>query len=206
MSNHSTLVNKVFLNITALLFIFAISACKKEPPETTTPVVEAPDTLAKPAVVTIEENADISQWDFNGDGEPDDRITVPVVEGSGNPVEDGIPGKFTITFDDKKLPDLAVGCCNPMPVGEGDLNGDGAAELSVFQSPMNGCVHTMTTYTFRNGKWKQLFEPFLVPTGCDEMTKEELEALVYKENGKVYFMETDVNDENLKKSPKEVKL
>lgn len=195
--------NKVI--VTASLFMLAISACKKEAAEINTTAVEANDTLVKPATANSQEDADISQWDFNGDDEPDDRITVPVVEGSGNPVEDGIPGKFTITFDNKKLPDLAVGCCNPRPVGEGDLNGDGAAELSVFQSPMNGCVYTMTTYTFRNGKWKQLFEPFLVPTGCNEITKEELEALVYKENGKVYFMETDVNDESFKKSPKEVK-
>ncbi len=93
-----------------------------------------------------------------------------------------------------------------MPVGEGDLNGDGAAELSVFQSPMNGCVYTMATYTFQNGKWKQLFEAFLVPTGCDEISIEELQSLVYKEGDKVYSMETDMNDEDFKRVRTQIKF
>jgi len=201
--------------ILLLSLFFTISACRKETGADTVPAdvtreknSEATDITSgqDDRKVPTNEAVDISLWDFNGDGESDDRITVPVIEGSGNPVEDGIPGKFTITFDNKTLPDLAVGCCNPMPIGEGDLNGDGAAELSVFQSPMNGCVYTMTTYTFRNGKWKQLFEPFNVPTGCDEISAEELQSLVYKEGDKVYIMVTDVNDEDFKRTAKEVKL
>ncbi|MEL1244871.1 hypothetical protein AAEO56_11405 [Flavobacterium sp. DGU11] len=198
-----------------LYLLLIISGCKNEsgntPASKDDAMEENADTVETPSgqaetPTPTDEAVDISLWDFNGDGQPDDEITVPVVEGTGNPVEDGTPGKFTITFDNKTLPNLAVGCCNPMPVGEGDLNGDGAAELSVFQSPMNGCVYTMTTYTFRNGKWRQLFEPFLVPTGCDEIRMEDLEKLVYRKNGKVYIMETDVNDEDFKKNPKEVKL
>ncbi len=190
-----------------VFFIFisvvALFSCTKRTDKVT---IEETVPAATPIPQKPTETVDVNKWDFNGDGQPDDEITVPVVEGTGNPVEDGTPGKFTIVFNNKTLPDLAVGCCNPTPVGEGDLNGDGAAELSVFQSPMNGCVYTMTTYTFRKGKWEQLFEPFLIPTGCDEITKEEIESLVYTENGKVYILETDVNDEDLKKSPKEVKL
>lgn len=186
-----------------IFLLFSIISCKKNADET---IVQKIPPIPASATQQPAEVVDVNKWDFNGDGKADDEITVPVVEGTGNPVEDGTPGKFTITFDNKTLPNLAVGCCNPMPVGEGDLNGDGAAELSVFQSPMNGCVYTMTTYTFRNGKWRQLFEPFLVPTGCDEIRTEDLEKLVYRKNGKVYIMETDVNDEDFKKNPKEVKL
>lgn len=191
-------------NIFLILFLLLlVTSCKNEAPKT---VTDKPAPVPSEASPEFSESVDVNLWDFNGDGKPDDEITVPVVEGSGNPVEDGTPGKFTITFDNKTLPDLAVGCCNPMPVGEGDLNGDGAAELSVFQAPMNGCVYTMATYTFRDGRWQQLFEPFIVPTGCDEISAEELQNLVHKEGNKVYIMVTDVNDEDFKRVAKEVKL
>lgn len=136
MSNHyPSMKNKAIVYYTASLFIFAISACKKEPAETATAPVEATDTLAKPAAVNVEKNADISLWDFNGDGIADDEITMHLVEGEGNPAEDGTPDSYTVIFNNKSLPEIAIGCCTPIPVGEGDLNGDGAAELTLIQEP-----------------------------------------------------------------------
>ncbi|MCL9805486.1 hypothetical protein NAT51_08130 [Flavobacterium amniphilum] len=54
----------------------------------------------------------------------------------------------------------------------------------------------MTTYSFTKGIWKQTVEPFLIPTGCDFMTDEDLQKRVIKENDGIYYYETDPNDEN----------
>ncbi|AWH84776.1 hypothetical protein HYN59_06400 [Flavobacterium album] len=182
-----------------LLLAFSLASCKKE---------KSTDTIATPPAITAVPTQPISRPvnDYDGDGIADEAEVILVKEGEGNPVEDDTPSEYAIAFNNKKFAQLPIGCCEATIIPEGDLDGDGAAELSVFQSPMNGCVHTMTTYTFRNGKWQKLFRPFLVPTGCDEISKEELEKLVYKENGKVYIMETDVNDEDFKKNPIDVKL
>lgn len=147
----------------------------------------------------------IHPWDFNGEGRFE-SFAISNVKGKGNPAEDGIPDTYIVKFENKAIPDLQIGCCKSLPIGEGDLNGDGKAELSFFQEPMNGCVNTMSTYTLFNGKWKLLFEPFLVPTDCEEVSAETLEKIVFIEVEKVYILETDMNDENHKMTKKEVKL
>lgn len=121
----------------------------------------------------------IHPWDFNGEGHSE-SITISNDKGIGNPVEDGIPDSYIITFENKKIPSLNIGCCKPLPIGEGDLNGDGKAELSLFQEPMNGCVYTMSTYTLHKGKWELLFDPFLVPTECEEVSAETIDKIVFK--------------------------
>lgn len=80
-------------------------------------------------------------------------------------------------------------------INEGDLNNDGADELSVFQAPMNGCTYSMTAYSFKNGRWKQIIETFLIPTGCDEMNDLTLQNRIFKENNAIYYYNADLNDE-----------
>lgn len=184
----------------AVLLLLAITGCKKENVETTVKTKEATET-ATPAPPTAKPGND-----YDADGLADEAYVILIKEGSGNPVEDGTPSEYAVTFTTKKFPQLAIGCCDAVIVPEGDLNNDGAAELSVFQAPMNGCVYTMASYTLQGGKWKLVFEPFLVPTGCEDLSIEELENLVYKEKENVYFMDANVNDEDLRKNPKEVKL
>jgi hypothetical protein len=76
----------------------------------------------------------------------------------------------------------------------------------LFQAPANGCTFIMTTYTHKGGKWTKLFETFGIPTACEEITQDDIQKRVFKEDGKLYIYETDVNDENFKLVKKEVKI
>ena len=87
---------------------------------------------------------------------------------------------------------MRLGCCEVYLVNEGNLNNDKASEISVFQAP--------------KGRWTKLIPMFLIPTFCDPFTEEDLEKKVFKENGKVYYWETEVNDEDHKPLKKSVKI
>jgi len=59
---------------------------------------------------------------------------------------------------------------------------------------MNGCVYTMTTYTFYELSWEIIVEPFLIPTGCDIFTNKEIQDRIFKENNTIYYYTTDPNE------------
>lgn len=135
------------------------------------------------------------QDNFKGHGKIYVAIAVKIKEGQGNPVEDGIPDEYEIQFSGN-LEAIKAGCCYIRLINEGDLNSDGTDEISLFQSPMNGCTYSMTTYSFLNGNWKKLFNSFLIPTACEQINDEDLQKRIYKEDKCVYFLDTDPNDES----------
>jgi hypothetical protein len=55
----------------------------------------------------------------------------------------------------------------------------------------------MRTYSFKGGSWQQTMEPFLVPTGCDPPADSAVQALVFREGGNIYFLETDMEVEGM---------
>lgn len=134
--------------------------------------------------------------DFNGDQKMDFAIVKKTKEQQGNPIENGTPAEYEIQFSDPTLKSMKVGCCDIRLINEGDLNNDGSDEISVFQAPMNGCTYSMTTYSFSNGKWKKLIDPFLIPTGCETLTDNDLQQRIFKENKTIYYLETDMTNEN----------
>ncbi|OWP75948.1 hypothetical protein [Flavobacterium oreochromis] len=136
------------------------------------------------------------QGDFNADKNPDIATATKIKEGQGNPVEDGTPDEYEIQFSANNINSINPGCCNIRLINEGDLNNDGADDLSVFQAPMNGCTYSMTTYSFLNGTWKQIVETFLIPTGCDKLNDDDLQKRIFKENNTIYYYDTDLNDES----------
>lgn len=146
------------------------------------------------------------EGDFTGNSQPEYAEALKTKVAIGNPAEDGSPAEYTVVFGNKNLNPISAGCCEIQLVNEGDLNGDDADELSIFQAPSNGCTYTMTTYTHKGGKWTKLFEPFLIPTACNEITQDDIQKRVFKEEGKVYIYETDANDENFKLVKKEVEI
>lgn len=186
--------------------ILMILSCKKE--NTAGTVRSIPKDSTENVIEDIQTEDSISgdSADFDGDGSKETATVVLTKKGEGNPIEDGIPDEYSVTFSGKKLPALPIGCCEAVIIIEGDLDNDGANEFSVVQSPMNGCVYSMTTYSLKKGKWHQLIEPFLIPTGCEEISAEELESRVFTENGKMYIMETDEDNENFKTVKTEVEL
>ncbi len=137
------------------------------------------------------------QGDFDGDGIKEFAFVVQTKEGHGNPVEDGTPAEFSINFSNAKFKAIDVGCCSARLINEGDLNGDGKEELSVYQAPMNGITYSMSTFTLVNSSWTVAIETFLIPSP-EYLSDEELQKRIFKENGAVYFFDIDVNDENFK--------
>jgi hypothetical protein len=127
-------------------------------------------------------------------------------EGVGNPVDGGTQDEWTIVFSSNEMKPFPIGCCDAVLINEGDLNSDGADELSIYQAPLNGCAHRFTTYTFRNGYWKVIIEPFLIPGGCDGWNADELQERVVKEGGGVYLYLEDPNDKLLRKIKKRILL
>jgi hypothetical protein len=182
-----------------LIVVLLIISCKNEPAQTTT---DNNSSIKPPEKTTA---TTVSPWDFNGDGNDDSDISINVVKGEGNPVEEGTPDSYTVVFKNSKLPPLPIGCCEPVTVGEGDLDGDGRAELTILQAPNHGCTYNFTIWSFKSNKWQQVFGPELVPTACEALTH-ELQELIVKENGTVYFYKADMNDEDFKKVKTEIKL
>lgn len=146
------------------------------------------------------------EGDFDGDGKNEFATVTKTKQGEGNPIEDGTPDEYTISFSTTSLKAIPINCCEATLINEGDLNNDGKDDFSVFQAPMNGCTYTMTTYSLQNSDWKQIIETFLVPTGCDGFTAEDLQNRIFIENKTVYKLETDPNDESLKLIRKKIEL
>jgi hypothetical protein len=128
--------------------------------------------------------------DFNGDTKSD---TAFVTLGKNSKSK-----KYTVSFSDKTIPAIPLGCCEIILINEGDLNSDRKTDFSVFQAPENGCVYMWTTYSLKNNRWTQLVGPFLISTDCEKFLAKDLEKRVFKENGHVYYWDVDPNDENNK--------
>lgn len=141
---------------------------------------------------------------FFGKGKKTRATSVKTQEGKGNPLEDGTPAEYEITFSDSKLKPIKVGCCEVILINEGDLNNDGTDEISIYQAPMNGCTYSMTTYSFINGNWKQIVKPFLIPTGCSELSNAELQNRIFLQNKKIYYYDTISDEDNGKLRLKKV--
>lgn len=146
-----------------------------------------------PILTTIGETI---QGDFDGDGQIDTATVTKVKEGKGNPVEDGTADEYEIRFSGTQLKAITAGCCEIRLINEGDLDKDGKDEISLFQAPMNGCTHSMATYSFKNRAWEQIVETFLIPTGCNNSSDADLQNRVFKENDVIYYLYTDPNDDS----------
>lgn len=138
------------------------------------------------------------QGDFNGDGKTEFAIAKKVKERQGNPVENGTPDVYEIQFSDPKIKPILANCCDIRLINEGDLNNNGTDEISVYQSPINGCTYSMTTYSIINGKWKKIVDTFLIPTGCETLNDYDLQKRIFKENNTIYYLDTDMTTENSK--------
>lgn len=135
------------------------------------------------------------EGDFDGDGQTEFAFGVKIKEGSGNPVEDGEAAVYAINFSNNKISAINIGCCAIRLVNEGDLNKDGADEISVFQVPMNGNSYVLKTFSLK-GKEHLIMDPLLIPVLDDDLTDKALQERVFLENDSLYFLEVDVNDEH----------
>ncbi len=181
-----------------LLPLLLLLACTPTTPPADTPLPAAKDTLSPPKNDTPKRLiGETIEGDFDGDGIPEFATVVLTKKGEGNPVEDGTPDEYQVQFSNPKMEPLVAGCCEMRLVNEGDLNGDGCDDISLFQAPMNGCSYMMRTYSFKDGDWYQTVEPFLVPTGCDPPADPVVQGYLFREVGATYYLETDMSTEEM---------
>lgn len=88
---------------------------------------------------------------------------------------------------------------------EGDLNGDGKDDITVFNEALHGCTMMSNTY-YNNARneWKEFGEGILIPSSCDWLSDSAMNARVFVEDSVVYRWEEDPKDDNF--TQKKVKL
>ncbi len=146
------------------------------------------------------------QGNFLGNGKKITATVIKIKEGKGNPIEDGTPDEYEIQFSDRKLKPIKAGCCEIILINEGDLNKDETDEISIYQAPMNGCTYMMETYSYINGNWKKIVDLFLIPTGCERISNDDLQKRIFRENNNIYYLQKDMSNENGKLIKKKVNL
>lgn len=132
--------------------------------------------------------------DFNGDGNIDTAYATLLKPPAGEDEQ----AQYKIRFLSNTLPGMPDISGRARLINEGDLDGDGADELSTFNEPLHGCTYDLTTWTFASGEWKQFAAPQLVPTACEVFTDEQLQQRIVLENDTVFVWAEDLNDENFK--------
>lgn len=97
--------------------------------------------------------------DFNGD-QIEEKVTL-----GEKKIADSDFGSFkcNIWFTDKTIPSLPIGDCPQcFLVEEGDINGDGTDDFSIFQTERHGSrIASFVTYAFINGSWQIIHEILL---------------------------------------------
>ncbi|MBI1306372.1 MAG: hypothetical protein GC181_07140 [Bacteroidetes bacterium] len=186
--------------LTTSVFLLFIMGCRVESGSERKTELEVHDSLMNtqtdiPEKLEIMRVGNRISGDFNGDGIIEYACLVKTKQGLGNPVEEGTSDVFEILFSNSEIPAIPVDCCEFLLVYEGDLNGNGSDEFTMFQDGLNGCSKMVKTFTFNNDVWKELYDPFLCSVGCGvEVTDEEYLNWVVLENDTVYYRLPDLNE------------
>ena len=130
---------------------------------------------------------------------------------SEKPTEEGVEvtseTQYIVRFRDNKI--------KPMPVvtgrhirlvNEGDLDGDGDDDISIFVQSMHACMYTASTWSYIAGRWTRITDYWTIPTACDYLSDEDLENRIVMEDGVLYYYETDITDKDLPLVKKELTL
>lgn len=192
------------LALLGLILFFSCNEVKKTETNNDTlhhvTLKEQPDSIPKI-------NSERIEGDFDGDGQTEFAFGVKIKEGSGNPVEGGEAAVFEIRFSNNKISPINVGCCSIRLINEGDLNKDGADDLSVFQAPMNGNIYLVKTLSLKKkDQWSLIMDPLLVPVVNGDISDKALQERIFLENGLLYFLEVDIDDENFRLVKKQAVL
>lgn len=140
------------------------------------------------------------EGDFNGDGERDTAYGVLYRKAMEVEGQD----EYVIRFSDQRIKPLVTGYGEVRLINEGDLNGDGREDISVYQAPLHGCTYVMSSWAFTRGGWKQVADPWLVYSGCNYFSDDDLQSRVVMEDGIVYYYQEEPGDEHLTLVKKEM--
>jgi len=158
-----------------------------------------PDTVLVEGHFDADTSQDVGYGVFYGriDGEKKHEEDTEVVSKT----------QYIVRFRDNKI--------RPMPVvigrhirlvNEGDLNGDGQDDISIFVQSMHACLYTCSTWSYMDGRWVRITNYWDIPTACDYLSDEDLEHRVQMEDGVIYYYETDITDKDLPLVKKELTL
>jgi|GEM_PF-3113471 len=106
-----------------------------------------------------------------------------------NEFEDGKTYTFTISFNDKSIPELKFECYRDyiVLINEGDLDNNGIDEISIWSPPLHGCSYMLWTYIYNGGdNWEDYCQSRLYATACNPFDALFLNNLIWKQDGKVY--------------------
>lgn len=140
------------------------------------------------------------EGDFNGDGERDTAYGVLYKKAMKVEGQD----EYVIRFSDPGIKPLVTGYGEVRLINEGDLNGDGREDISVYQAPLHGCTYVMSSWAFTKSGWKQVADPWLVYSGCNYLSDDDLQSRVVMEDGIVFYYQEDPGDEHLTLVKKEM--
>ncbi|SFO27418.1 hypothetical protein SAMN05428949_4745 [Chitinophaga sp. YR627] len=149
--------------------------------------------------------------DFDGDFRQDTGYGVFYAkrgrEGNGEEVESNMEYQYIVRFSAADIRAMPVITGRHIRlVNEGDLNGDGKDEISVFEQSMRACTYTVSTWSYSDGRWLRISDYWYIPTACEYISDEDLEKRIVLEDGTVYYYETDVNDSDFPLVRKELRL
>lgn len=128
--------------------------------------------------------------DFNGDGITEYVYFELERKGFGNPVEDGEPDTYKVKFSNNVITPIKREFNELMIINEGDLDNDGADEITIRENPLNGCIGWATTYSIKNNKPFILIDTFSFYSGaCDNDISINPDDLVEVIGNSVFYYE-----------------
>lgn len=128
-------------------------------------------------------------------GKLDTAYVVKVKQGKGTSAEDGIADGYELRFTGSKIKHN-IGCCEARIINEGDLNGDGCDDLTLYQYPENGCTIFVNTLRCNGSKCTKLIDPFMYSAACEPVPDSAVQALIIQRGGKIFFasqVDTSIN-------------
>ncbi len=138
--------------------------------------------------------------DFNGDGKVEIATSVLTKKGIGSPMDGGTADEYEIQFSDKSIPPITnVSMGREVAIiDEGDLNNDKKDDISIYTHPLNGFHDVMRTYSLLSNKWIIVIPAFDILTEGDYLNYDELQKMVFKENGSIYYYDDNADGKRVK--------
>jgi hypothetical protein len=153
-------------------------------------------TMASPPQMTIKIPDTLRiEGDFNGDHKTDIAYAVLYRE-----------NKYIVRFSSDSIGTISASEGRIRLVNEGDLNGDGRDELSIFQEMGRGCSYNVSTWSYMRNSWRRITKTWVLPYFCDYISDQELQDRIVLEDGILYYYEADAKDENFSLVKKEMSL
>ena len=102
--------------------------------------------------------------------------------------------RYEVHFTDGSPP-MTTGMRATWLFAEGDLDRDGLDDITIYHKPLAGQTFYFETLGYSRGKWRKLFDPFLYGTEYEDLTDDQLQAIVFRKNGHIYTRTKDLGEE-----------